>query len=127
MVPTDSVLASPLLEHAPPRTAAISSRPIRFDAVPPEVITPPAAGPWDHHPTMVQPVIEELRRLRPSPGMARSADPDSANSQFFIMFAPAPSLDGGYTIFGRVIRGMDVADRVLELRDGSLAEAPLRR
>lgn len=34
----------------------------------------PAAGPWDHHPTMVQPVIEELRRLRPPPGMARSAD-----------------------------------------------------
>jgi peptidylprolyl isomerase len=41
-------------------------------------------------------------------GMARSADPDSANSQFFIMFEPAAHLDGGYTVVGRVIEGLDV-------------------
>ncbi len=41
-------------------------------------------------------------------GMARSQDPDSANSQFFIMFEPAPHLDGGYTVVGRVIEGLDV-------------------
>jgi cyclophilin family peptidyl-prolyl cis-trans isomerase len=45
-------------------------------------------------------------------GMARSGDPNSANSQFFIMFAPAPSLDGQYTIWGRVIAGMDAVDKI---------------
>lgn len=40
-------------------------------------------------------------------GMARAENPDSANSQFFIMFAPAPNLNGQYTIFGRVIDGMN--------------------
>jgi peptidylprolyl isomerase len=43
-------------------------------------------------------------------GMARSQDPNSANSQFFIMFAPAPHLDGQYTIVGRVVAGMEVVD-----------------
>jgi len=45
-------------------------------------------------------------------GMARSRDPDSANSQFFIMFAPAPNLDGKYTVVGRVTDGMDVVDAI---------------
>jgi len=45
-------------------------------------------------------------------GMARSRDPDSANSQFFIMFAPAPNLDGQYTVVGRVTGGMDVVDAI---------------
>ncbi|MFB9150662.1 peptidylprolyl isomerase [Roseovarius ramblicola] len=45
-------------------------------------------------------------------GMARSRDPDSANSQFFIMFAPAPNLDGQYTVVGRVTDGMDVVDAI---------------
>ena len=45
-------------------------------------------------------------------GMARSMDPNSANSQFFIMFAPAPHLDGQYTVVGRVISGMDVVDAI---------------
>ena len=45
-------------------------------------------------------------------GMARAADPNSANSQFFIMFAPAPHLDGQYTIVGRVISGMEVVDAI---------------
>lgn len=45
-------------------------------------------------------------------GMARAMDPNSANSQFFIMFAPAPHLDGQYTIVGRVISGMDVVDAI---------------
>lgn len=43
-------------------------------------------------------------------GMARSMDPDSANSQFFIMFAPAPHLDGQYTIVGEVVSGQEVVD-----------------
>ena len=45
-------------------------------------------------------------------GMARSANPDSANSQFFIMFAPAPHLNGDYTVVGRVIEGMEVVDAI---------------
>jgi peptidylprolyl isomerase len=44
--------------------------------------------------------------------MARSSDPNSADSQFFIVFAPAPALDGKYTIFGRVVSGMDYVDQL---------------
>jgi cyclophilin family peptidyl-prolyl cis-trans isomerase len=45
-------------------------------------------------------------------GMARSSDPNSANSQFFIMFAPNPGLDGQYTIVGEVESGMDLVDKI---------------
>lgn len=45
-------------------------------------------------------------------GMARSQDPNSANSQFFIMFAPAPSLEGSYTVVGRVVEGQDIVDAI---------------
>ena len=43
---------------------------------------------------------------------ARTADPNSANSQFFIMFAPAEWLDGQYTIWGRVVSGMEAVDKI---------------
>lgn len=45
-------------------------------------------------------------------GMARSQNPDSGNSQFFIMFAPATHLNGQYTVVGRVTEGMDVVDAI---------------
>ena len=45
-------------------------------------------------------------------GMARSNDPNSANSQFFIMFAPGDFLNGQYTVIGKVIKGMDVVDAI---------------
>jgi len=45
-------------------------------------------------------------------GMARSMDPNSANSQFFIDLAPAPFLDGEYTIVGQLIEGWDVLDAI---------------
>ncbi|MGI9369857.1 MAG: peptidylprolyl isomerase [Ruegeria sp.] len=45
-------------------------------------------------------------------GMARAQDPNSANSQFFIMFAPGPFLDGQYTVVGKVTSGMDVVDAI---------------
>ncbi|MFC3180102.1 peptidylprolyl isomerase [Cypionkella sinensis] len=45
-------------------------------------------------------------------GMARAQDPDSANSQFFIMFAPGDFLNGQYTVVGKVIKGMDVVDAI---------------
>nr|WP_237214665.1 peptidylprolyl isomerase [Roseomonas sp. NPKOSM-4] len=52
------------------------------------------------------------RFLRGTCGMARAQNPNSANSQFFIMFAPAPSLDAQYTIWGRVVSGMEAVDRI---------------
>lgn len=52
-------------------------------------------------------------------GMARSQDPDSANSQFFITLAAAPHLDGQYTIFGRVISGMEVVDAIKKGEGGN--------
>ena len=45
-------------------------------------------------------------------GMARSQDPNSANSQFFIMFKPAPHLNNNYTVFGRVSTGMEVLNNI---------------
>lgn len=44
--------------------------------------------------------------------MARAQDPDSANSQFFICFQPAPFLDRQYTVFGKVIEGMEFVDKI---------------
>jgi cyclophilin family peptidyl-prolyl cis-trans isomerase len=52
------------------------------------------------------------RHVRGIVSMARAADPDSADSQFFIMFAPAPSLDGQYTVWGEVTSGMEHIDRI---------------
>ncbi len=50
--------------------------------------------------------------LRGTVGSARTQDPNSANSQFFICFAPAPFLDGQYTIWGRVVSGMEYVDQI---------------
>jgi cyclophilin family peptidyl-prolyl cis-trans isomerase len=50
--------------------------------------------------------------VRGTVAMARTSDPNSADSQFFIMFAPAPSLDGKYTIWGNVVSGMDYIDQL---------------
>jgi peptidyl-prolyl cis-trans isomerase B (cyclophilin B) len=53
-----------------------------------------------------------LRHERGSLAMARSADPNSASSQFYIALKPLPELDGRYAVFGKVIRGIDVVDRI---------------
>ncbi len=45
-------------------------------------------------------------------GMARSSDPDSANSQFFIMFSDAPHLNGQYTVVGEVTEGLEILDAI---------------
>jgi len=45
-------------------------------------------------------------------GMARASDPNSANAQFFIMFAPAPHLNGQYTVVGEVVSGMAAVDKI---------------
>ena len=59
-------------------------------------------------------------------GMARSQDPDSANSQFFIMFAPGEFLNGDYTVVGEVTEGLGVLDAIKrgEGRNGAVIGAP---
>lgn len=52
------------------------------------------------------------RFARGTVGMARSQSPNSANSQFFIMFAPAPHLEGSYTVVGTVESGMEFVDAI---------------
>jgi peptidylprolyl isomerase len=65
------------------------------------------------------------KHVRGVVSMARSSEPDSAGSQFFIMFAPAPSLDGQYASFGQVTEGMDVIDALKKgdrAKNGSVTE-----
>ncbi|KPF80029.1 peptidylprolyl isomerase [Brevundimonas sp. AAP58] len=60
-------------------------------------------------------------------GMARSGDPNSANSQFFLMMAPNGILNGQYTAFGRILQGLDVVQSLKagpEAEDGRVAEDP---
>lgn len=57
--------------------------------------------------------------VRGTVGAARTADPNSANSQFYIMFAPAPHLDGQYTIWGQVTEGMEFVDNIKRGSGGS--------
>lgn len=57
-------------------------------------------------------VKNDLRHTRGVLSMARSGNPNSAGSQFFIMHADAPHLDGQYAAFGKVIEGMDVVDEI---------------
>ena len=56
--------------------------------------------------------FSKLPHDRGTLGAARSQNPNSANSQFFIMFGPTPSLDGQYTIWGQVVSGMEAVDKI---------------
>ena len=56
--------------------------------------------------------FNDLPHDRGTVSMARSSDPNSANSQFFICFKPAPFLDNQYTVFGKVIEGMEFVDKI---------------
>ncbi|HLU69591.1 MAG TPA: peptidylprolyl isomerase [Fibrobacteria bacterium] len=53
------------------------------------------------------------KHVRGIVSMARAASPDSASSQFFIMVADSPHLDGQYSAFGKVVSGLDVADKIV--------------
>jgi cyclophilin family peptidyl-prolyl cis-trans isomerase len=57
--------------------------------------------------------FSNLKHERGVLSMARKANINTAGSQFFICLAPAPHLDGQYTIFGRVVQGMDVVDKIV--------------
>ena len=69
--------------------------------------------------------VSSLPHDRGTLSMARSSDPDSANSQFFICFKPAPFLDRQYTVFGKVLEGMEFVDMIKrgdEGNNGSVAD-----
>ena len=65
--------------------------------------------------------FSELPHERGTLSMARSADPNSANSQFFICFKSAPNLDRQYTVFGKVVEGMEFVD-LIKKGEGSNGE-----
>lgn len=56
--------------------------------------------------------FSSAKHVRGTVSMARAQDPNSADSQFFICFAPAPFLDGQYTIWGEVVSGMEYVDQI---------------
>ncbi len=61
---------------------------------------------------MIKAEFNKQKHLRGTLAMARSQNPDSAGSQFYICFKPAPFLDGNYTVFGIVTSGMEVVDKI---------------
>jgi peptidyl-prolyl cis-trans isomerase B (cyclophilin B) len=61
-------------------------------------------------------VKNDLKHTAGVLSMARSADPDSAGSQFFIMHKDSPHLDGSYAGFGKIIKGMDIVDKIAETK-----------
>lgn len=63
-------------------------------------------------------VDNDLKHTRGVISMARSMAPDSAGSQFFIMHADAPHLDGQYAAFGKLVSGYDVLDEIADVRTG---------
>lgn len=63
-------------------------------------------------------VRNDLKHTKGVLSMARSMMPNSAGSQFFIMHANAPHLDGQYAAFGKVIEGLDVVDKIATVRTG---------
>ena len=56
--------------------------------------------------------FNKQKHVRGTLALARSQDPDSAGSQFYICYGPTPHLDGNYTVFGRVVSGMEHVDRI---------------
>lgn len=72
--------------------------------------------------------FNDVKHERGILSMARSSNPDSASCQFFIMVNKYPSLDGSYSAFGKVVEGMDVVDKIVNLerdqRDNPLPKNP---
>lgn len=72
-------------------------------------------------------VKNDLKHERGVISMARAMDPNSAGSQFFIMHADAPHLDGNYAAFGKVVDGMDTVDRIASVRTNMFNDAPITK
>jgi peptidyl-prolyl cis-trans isomerase B (cyclophilin B) len=68
--------------------------------------------------------FNEMRHSRGIVSMARSHDPDSAGSQFFIVIKDSYFLDGQYTVFGKVLEGMDIVDKIASISTDN-NDAPL--
>lgn len=66
----------------------------------------------------------DLKHDRGVLSMARTSDPDSAGSQFFIMVAPAPHLDGQYAAFGKITEGQDVAIDISRVQRNMMNDMP---
>lgn len=66
-----------------------------------------------------------LKHTRGVISMARSSQPDSAGSQFFIMHEDAPHLDGQYASFGKVVEGMDVVDEIANVKTSFFNDKPI--
>ena len=82
-----------------------------------------SADRWVH--TIKGEFRSDLKHVRGIVSMARTDDPDSASTSFFLMLGPAPHLDGKYSAFGRIVSGMEVLDAFeKEEVDG---ETPKRR
>ncbi len=60
----------------------------------------------------LQAEFNDLKHVKGTVAMARAQSPDSADSQFYICLAPTPHLDGNYTIFGQVIEGLEILDKI---------------
>ncbi|EJF88940.1 peptidylprolyl isomerase [Bartonella tamiae] len=85
---------------------------VRFGKKGGEDYNPRRAGMGgSHYPDLYAEFSKEHFK-RGTVGMARSQNPNSANSQFFICYEDAPFLDGQYTIIGQVIKGMDIVDKI---------------
>ena len=79
---------------------------------------PPSTWGMGGSPQTVNAEFSSVKHKRGIVSMARTNDPNSASSQFFIMVADYPSLDGKYSVFGQVTKGMDVADKIVSAEKG---------
>jgi peptidyl-prolyl cis-trans isomerase B (cyclophilin B) len=70
--------------------------------------------------------FNDRSHVRGAVSMARSQDPDSAGSQFFIVVKDTPHLNGKYTVFGEVVKGMEVADKIVS-QQRDTGDNPLER
>jgi len=56
--------------------------------------------------------FNDIQHIRGTVAMARASEPDSADSQFYIALTTLPHLDGNYTVFGQVVEGLDLLDKI---------------
>ncbi len=98
------------------RTGYYASAPLRWHRVVPNFVLQDGDPRGDGNGGPARAIRDEMNRIRygrGTLGMALSG-PDTGGSQFFLTHSPQPHLDGGYTVFGRVVEGMDVADAIVQ-------------
>ncbi|THJ22720.1 MAG: peptidylprolyl isomerase [Nitrospira sp. CG24E] len=78
-------------------------------------------GPKDEkgNPVLLKAEFSDIPHKRGIVSMARANEPDTAGSQFFIVVEQSPFLDGKYTVFGEVVRGLGIADKIVGLAKNS--------